>query len=72
MKISETNCIIIVEMSQMERESYFEKFGDFYWNDAENIICIPLQQMNEHQISKLEMFFSGTNFSKAQYLVIEL
>jgi hypothetical protein len=72
MKIFETNCIIVIEMTRLEKQSYFDTFGEFYWNDTENIVCIPLQKMERDEISKLETFFSGMNFSKAQYLVIEL
>ena len=71
MKTFETNCVIVKEMTEVERRSYFEKFGESYWMDIENIICIPLREMSGDQISKLEMFFATGNLSKAQYLVIE-
>jgi hypothetical protein len=71
MKVFETNCVDIKGMTEDEKSSYFEKFGDQYWNDSENIVCIPLTKMNIHQIAKLEMFFSTGNLSKAEYLVIE-
>lgn len=71
MKTFETNCIIVKEMTVIEKESYFEKFGKMYWDVFSNVVCIPLQKMSANQISKLEMFFATGNLSKSQYLVIE-
>lgn len=71
MKTFETNCIVIKGMTDIEQDSYFEKFGREYVNDNNGIVCIPLQEMCPDEISKLEMFFSTGNLSKAQYLVIE-
>jgi hypothetical protein len=70
MKTFETNCITVKEMTEVEKASYFEKFG-YKYHSYEDIVCIPLQKMNRDQISKLEMFFATGNLSKAQYLVIE-
>ena len=71
MNITKPNCLVVKGLTPMEGGSYFEKFGEFYWNDTENIVCIPLDEMNEHQISKLEMFFA-TVLGDVQYLIIHL
>lgn len=72
MKVYETNCIVVTGLTDIETKSYFEKFGEQYYNDKEEIICIPLQKMNEFEMSKLEMFFAvDDDLSKSQYLVIE-
>jgi hypothetical protein len=71
MKVFETNCVIVKGMTDIEKSSYVEKFGESYWNDNEDIVCIPLHEMNIHQIAKLEMFFSTIISNRAQFLVIE-
>jgi hypothetical protein len=73
MMICETNCVVILHLTPEEGMSYFEKFGEEYWCDIENIVCIPLNRMNEDQIKKLKMFFAcDGGIARAQYLIIEL
>ena len=70
--ICETNCVVILHLTEQESESYFEKFASAYWNDVENMVCIPLQKMNEDQMKKLKMFFTcDGDIARAQYLIIE-
>jgi peptidase E len=54
--------IVEVKLSRTELMSYFERFGDRYWNDTENIIFIPIAKFigdNKHLEHKFYTFFGG-------------
>lgn len=67
--LGESNCIIM-ELTGMEISSYFEKFGENYWNDTEGMVCYPLKEIreNEHLKKKFENFFN-IDVDKAEYLI---
>jgi peptidase E len=51
-----------VKLSRTELKSYFERFGNRYWNDTENVIFIPIAEFvgdNKNLEHKFYRFFSG-------------
>lgn len=59
MKILSYRTVEIV-LSEMELDSFFERFGSKYWNDQDNIIFIPVNDFigdNIHLRDKFYNFF---------------
>ena len=72
MNLYESNCVIVKGMTRLEKQNYFDEFGEDYWNDTENIICSPIADCDENFINNLKKFFGGDgDISKAQYLIME-
>ena len=72
MNISSSNCITVSGLTNVEVNSYFEKFGEAYWAADENIVCIPVAEMKEFRISELEIFFGVTLSKLTRYLIVRL
>lgn len=53
---------VLATLDEREQKSYFEKFGQTYWNDSEGIVCIPVKYLREigakDYLAKLETFFN--------------
>ena len=71
MKNCVTTTLRISGLSEIEKYSYFEKFGRSGFLEVEGKILLDLKEFNEFGISELNTFFniSAENFD---YLVIEL
>ena len=52
-----------------EIDSYFERFGESYWNDTENIVCVPVEDLNKYQRDKYN-FFLNTIVDLYDYLIL--
>ena len=59
-----TNCFTATEIT--EKDLIIEVLGERYWNDAENIYCVPIKELTDDVVKQL-----GIN-RKAQYLVAEM
>lgn len=61
-----------VEFTGIELKDYFDRFGHTFWNDTENIICIPLNKINSADLmSKYEMYF-GISKLDFDYIIIHI
>jgi hypothetical protein len=65
--------LAISDLTSDEVGSYFEKFGESYWNDTEGFVCVPVAQiMNNHYLmSKYNMFF-GIFIEDLDFLIIDV
>jgi len=70
MNIHETNCICLSNLTNDEWTKYFDIMGEnSYWNDDEDIVCVPLKEIERDLLAKLKEFVKA-DLSKADYLII--
>jgi hypothetical protein len=66
---------LTVNLTTDELKSYFEKFGLTFWNDNEDIICIPISDLarakepNESLLQKYYTFF-GIGYGEVDNIII--
>jgi hypothetical protein len=66
MEIYETNCIVL------SHDILSQSFGQLFWNDTEDIRCIPTKKLSEEQWKKLEKFkLDVDKLKKAEYIISE-
>lgn len=63
--------LTISGLTRIKVESYFEKFGETGWLDCEEKILIDVKSLNEHEISKYNMFF-GIDAIDFDWIVVDL
>lgn len=67
--LGETNCLVFDNFTQAEATDYFNKFGEKWWNDTDDIICIPIKKLVEEEIEGYTKFF-GKDVSKCDFVII--
>ncbi len=68
MKVFETNCILLVTGYQV----LFEVFHQMYWNDTENIFCIPTAKITDQEWKQLFEKGVPEGAKKAEYIIAEI
>jgi hypothetical protein len=67
MDLYESNCLVV------DWDILRKVFGEKYWNDHENIICIPTNRITEEEFDKLLDFdLEKIAIKEEQFLIAEL
>jgi hypothetical protein len=56
----------------VDRTALFAVFGEKYWNDHEDIVCVPTERITQDEAYKMLSYKKELNgWQKAQYLISE-
>jgi hypothetical protein len=67
MDIYESNCLVV------DWDILRKVFGEKYWNDRENIICVPTNRITEEEFDELLDFdLEKIAIKEEQFLIAEL
>ena len=68
--IYEAHCLFVDGSDFKKLRSVLE---DRYWNDHENIICVPVKELTDEEIREIfESSMDVNNVRKAQYIITQI